>query len=180
MLNAAQGKCSYCGKSLSLEESTLDHKVPLARGGKDEQENLAIACDPCNQIKGHLTDEEFIARGGRRDRTIPYGYKKSRIKSSRDLQRLIRGMPIESRTRDAISRMLRGERVNIDDYPEKISENRGYDTRLRRLRKLAKQLPEIIANEGTIYWLKTPYAPRNESVQSTHARRAEETRPSAA
>lgn len=44
---------------------TIDHAVPLSRGGKNSRENLRLACHHCNLDKGHLTEQEYIQRGGR-------------------------------------------------------------------------------------------------------------------
>lgn len=52
------GCCIYCGRSdLPL---TLDHKVPLARGGTNSIDNCVPACRPCNSRKGTRTATEFI------------------------------------------------------------------------------------------------------------------------
>lgn len=40
--------CIYCG---SVENTTIDHIVPLSRGGKHEASNLAPACFSCNSSK---------------------------------------------------------------------------------------------------------------------------------
>lgn len=48
--------CLYCG---STEEITIEHKVPLIRGGTNELGNLAPACRPCNTKKGTQTDSEY-------------------------------------------------------------------------------------------------------------------------
>ena len=52
------GACAYCGSGGPL---TLDHVVPLARGGLHRIDNLVAACKPCNSRK-HAKDElEFRA-----------------------------------------------------------------------------------------------------------------------
>ena len=43
------GPCSYCGSS---GEMTLDHVVPISRGGVHGVSNLVPACNPCNSSKG--------------------------------------------------------------------------------------------------------------------------------
>ncbi len=50
--------CRYCGESLTKEEATLDHIVPVARDGGDEPDNLATCCLMCNSIKSGRTYEE--------------------------------------------------------------------------------------------------------------------------
>ena len=44
-------KCHYCLKFLSKTECTMDHVVPLARGGKSTKNNVVIACKDCNNNK---------------------------------------------------------------------------------------------------------------------------------
>ncbi len=41
-------RCAYCPS----EGKTIDHVVPLARGGRDEISNLVPACKACNSSKG--------------------------------------------------------------------------------------------------------------------------------
>jgi 5-methylcytosine-specific restriction endonuclease McrA len=47
-----EGRCHICGGFPGESELTLDHIVPLARGGKHTHENLAVACLSCNCAKG--------------------------------------------------------------------------------------------------------------------------------
>ena len=58
-------RCYYCGDKMhkmtrGRKKTTLDHKVPLSRGGLTTQDNLTAACQECNQKKGNLTEEEFM------------------------------------------------------------------------------------------------------------------------
>ncbi|MBI3598449.1 MAG: HNH endonuclease [Nitrospirae bacterium] len=47
----AQGVCSYCGNKVAPSEITMDHVVPLIRGGRSVHGNLVPACKPCNNKK---------------------------------------------------------------------------------------------------------------------------------
>lgn len=47
--------CQYCSSSENL---TIDHILPIARGGEWTWENLVTACAKCNFRKGHRTLEE--------------------------------------------------------------------------------------------------------------------------
>ncbi|KAF7146457.1 hypothetical protein RHSIM_Rhsim04G0087000 [Rhododendron simsii] len=47
--------CQYCS---SPENLTIDHVLPVARGGKWTWENLVTACSKCNSKKGQKTVEE--------------------------------------------------------------------------------------------------------------------------
>lgn len=44
--------CYMCGRKLGYSEMVLDHKIPLSRGGSHSEDNLAVACVPCNLRKG--------------------------------------------------------------------------------------------------------------------------------
>lgn len=52
--------CHWCPKEFkAFEEMTLDHVIPLFRGGSNFQDNLVPACGPCNKRRGHeLTRKE--------------------------------------------------------------------------------------------------------------------------
>lgn len=51
-------QCIYCGCTNKMI-LTIDHTVPLARGGSDDDKNKASVCFVCNQLKGALTEKEF-------------------------------------------------------------------------------------------------------------------------
>jgi len=50
--------CQYCEKQLPAKLLTLDHVVPVTRGGPGSWENLVTSCRSCNQAKGSRTPEE--------------------------------------------------------------------------------------------------------------------------
>lgn len=59
-------RCVYCG---SVKNLTLDHIVPLAKGGADIQENMVTACRHCNASKGAKVLVVWLAaRCARRER----------------------------------------------------------------------------------------------------------------
>jgi 5-methylcytosine-specific restriction endonuclease McrA len=44
--------CSYCGSPATKgNDLTIDHIVPLSRGGTNRRENLTVACSRCNRAK---------------------------------------------------------------------------------------------------------------------------------
>ena len=45
--------CQYCDTRLQRSQLTLDHVVPVSRGGKTNWENIVTACAPCNANKGN-------------------------------------------------------------------------------------------------------------------------------
>ncbi len=56
----AKGICYYCGKKFPREELTMDHIVPVVRGGKSTKGNVVVACKECNNKKKYLTPVEMI------------------------------------------------------------------------------------------------------------------------
>lgn len=56
------GRCGICGKPINFEDMTVDHKIPLARGGTDDMENLQPAHLCCNRIKNGLNISELIEK----------------------------------------------------------------------------------------------------------------------
>lgn len=46
-------RCHWCPRYLAIDEATVDHRIPLHRGGLDNRNNFVIACEPCNQRRGH-------------------------------------------------------------------------------------------------------------------------------
>jgi len=55
----AAGRCHYCGRLVGKSELTMDHVVPLARGGKSSKSNLVPCCKECNNRKKHLLPLEW-------------------------------------------------------------------------------------------------------------------------
>lgn len=55
-------KCTYCGTRFGAQQLTLDHLVPLSRGGKTTWDNIVTACKSCNFRKGNATIEELGIR----------------------------------------------------------------------------------------------------------------------
>lgn len=53
-----RGICSYCYQSISYDEATNDHLIPLSRGGKTTWENCTLSCQKCNNAKANKTPEE--------------------------------------------------------------------------------------------------------------------------
>ncbi len=54
------GACHYCGGD--EDDLVVDHVIPVAQGGTDQDDNLVAACWPCNTEKAALLVEEWAAR----------------------------------------------------------------------------------------------------------------------
>jgi 5-methylcytosine-specific restriction endonuclease McrA len=57
----ARGECHYCRGRFSPAELTMDHVVPLIRGGKTTKGNVAPVCKDCNSKKKYLLPMEWEA-----------------------------------------------------------------------------------------------------------------------
>ena len=57
-----QGLCHYCGQKFSAKDITMDHVVPVARGGTSTQGNIVPACRPCNASKKLGTPVEELLK----------------------------------------------------------------------------------------------------------------------
>lgn len=56
---AFKHRCIYCGKRKRL---SMDHFIPLAKGGRHNKRNIVPACFTCNFRKGSMMPEAFMAR----------------------------------------------------------------------------------------------------------------------
>ncbi len=53
------GICYYCGGKFKPAELTMDHLIPIARGGKSTAGNVVPACKECNNKKKYLLPTEW-------------------------------------------------------------------------------------------------------------------------
>lgn len=58
LFNRYGGRCCICGRVVALDKpmqapdrATIDHIIPLSKGGTSDPENLQLACFPCNDVK---------------------------------------------------------------------------------------------------------------------------------
>ncbi|NWF52885.1 MAG: HNH endonuclease [Nitrospirae bacterium] len=55
----ADGICYFCKRRVSPKELTLDHIVPIIRGGKSTKGNVVPSCKDCNNKKRYLLPLEW-------------------------------------------------------------------------------------------------------------------------
>jgi 5-methylcytosine-specific restriction endonuclease McrA len=55
----ATGVCHFCGGKFPPKELTMDHIVPIVRGGKSTKGNLGPACKECNSKKKYMLPMEW-------------------------------------------------------------------------------------------------------------------------
>ncbi len=54
-------RCAISGRELTPETASLDHKIPLSKGGDHSLANIWIVHVHVNSAKGTMTIEEFVA-----------------------------------------------------------------------------------------------------------------------
>lgn len=59
LVRVQKGRCYYCNRSPHEEDRTIDHRIPLSKGGTDTRKNLVMACEDCNSHKGSMSEREF-------------------------------------------------------------------------------------------------------------------------
>lgn len=55
-----KGRCHYCKRKFGRPEWTIDHVIPISKGGTDRPENLVGACQACNWKKSSMLPKEFL------------------------------------------------------------------------------------------------------------------------
>jgi 5-methylcytosine-specific restriction protein A len=55
----SSGVCHYCKNIFQPKELTMDHIIPLSRGGSSTKDNIVAACKTCNNKKKHLLSFEW-------------------------------------------------------------------------------------------------------------------------
>lgn len=62
--------CFYCFKTMirrghpdfekrKADQFTIDHRIPVSKGGPNRKSNMVACCQRCNILKGDTTEEEF-------------------------------------------------------------------------------------------------------------------------
>ena len=60
--NSTEGHCGICGRFIPLGEYTIDHIIPLSKGGTNDLSNLQPCCSFCNKAKDDSMGDEFFER----------------------------------------------------------------------------------------------------------------------
>ncbi len=63
-----KGVCYHCESKFAAAELTMDHLIPIARGGKSDKKNCVPSCKDCNSKKGYKTRAEIAMDGLKADR----------------------------------------------------------------------------------------------------------------
>jgi hypothetical protein len=57
---AASPFCMYCRAGMTIENVSLDHSIPITRGGANDFSNISFICKGCNKSKGDFTKDEYV------------------------------------------------------------------------------------------------------------------------
>ena len=60
--NQSEGRCVYYGRFIPFDEMTIDHIVPLSKGGTNYEKNLQCCCKECNLMKQDLLECDFYKK----------------------------------------------------------------------------------------------------------------------
>ena len=55
----ARGVCHYCRRPVAPKALTMDHIVPISRGGKTTRGNVVPCCKECNNAKRQMMPIEW-------------------------------------------------------------------------------------------------------------------------
>lgn len=64
----AAGLCHYCGRKFEAKLLTMDHVVPIARGGTSTPGNIVASCQNCNRDKKLSTPVDQLLEQIRKER----------------------------------------------------------------------------------------------------------------
>lgn len=56
-----EGRCHYCASEVPPKMLTMDHVVPIARGGVTDRGNVVPCCKECNNAKRDMLPVEWQA-----------------------------------------------------------------------------------------------------------------------
>ncbi len=54
-----KGVCYYCKKRYPAKSLTMDHVIPISRGGRTTKSNIVTCCKTCNNKKKYLLPVEW-------------------------------------------------------------------------------------------------------------------------
>jgi len=57
-----RGKCYHCHKRISPRDLTLDHVIPIARGGVTNKKNCVPSCKECNSSRKYFLPSELALK----------------------------------------------------------------------------------------------------------------------
>lgn len=62
----AAGVCHYCEQKFAPAALTMDHVIPVARGGHSSKGNVVPCCKECNTKKRYYTPAELVLQSAQK------------------------------------------------------------------------------------------------------------------
>jgi 5-methylcytosine-specific restriction endonuclease McrA len=60
VFNKQNGICAMCGKRIYFYDFTVDHIIPVSKGGKNTLDNMEAMCYTCNHMKADILKTDFL------------------------------------------------------------------------------------------------------------------------
>ncbi len=60
LYNKCKGRCAVCGKFMPYDSFTMDHIIPLAKGGANARNNLQCNGERCRRINRDIMPEDLM------------------------------------------------------------------------------------------------------------------------
>ncbi len=57
-----EGICHFCKQKFEPDKLTMDHLIPVSRGGETNKRNVVPCCKDCNNKKKYLTPVDMILK----------------------------------------------------------------------------------------------------------------------
>lgn len=110
-------ECACCGKELTLETMTVDHYIPVSKGGKSTIDNLYPLCERCNQLKDntiYFGDECYPLIYYRYQETLNAKYFEYRKKLVHKLRKELKHIYVITYTSEFLIDGLSGDKLQIN------------------------------------------------------------------
>lgn len=60
--NKYKGRCAICGEFVPYDLYTIDHIIPISKGGSNNIDNLQCTCKTCNFIKQDILPDDLMKK----------------------------------------------------------------------------------------------------------------------
>ena len=57
-----RGHCYMCGEFIDYDKFEIEHRIPLAKGGTNDMNNLFCSCHTCNNLKGSIAPADLMEK----------------------------------------------------------------------------------------------------------------------